>query len=183
MITFSVLSCASTGDATNLANWVGTYATHPNQFTYPPSNPKAFLSTFSGSSCTFGQSNAGNGWAYLRSKLTGKNSTYFIPAYFVDPATFNSSGLASSFDGAFQWNSAWQIGVTTPSLNSSLIAVNSTIQALPNTPYSSAPQGVVKNLQTSMTADGQYIRPLISLNKTYMASGELQPFFNSLLLY
>lgn len=75
-------------------------------------------------------------------------------------------------DGAFQWNAAWQIEVTTASLNASLVQAKSTIQALPNMAATSSAQNVVKNLVTSYTADGQYVSALATLNKSYMTSGE-----------
>lgn len=80
-------------------------------------------------------------------------------------------------DGAFQWNAAWQIGVTTSSLNSSLIQAGSTNQALPSAGQNSSAQEVVKDLVTNLTADEQYISPLQALNKTYMTSGKFDSHY------
>lgn len=49
-----------------------------------------FVSTFSGSDCTFGQNTSAEGWkAEFVDKLTGENAVHFVPSFFVDPSTFN----------------------------------------------------------------------------------------------
>ena len=95
----TALSCNTSSDANTLVNYTKTYASHTAQFKY---NGKAFVSTFSGESCTFGQDTVGDGWQNeYKKQLSGSSSAYFVPAFFVDPSTFQSSGLSQSMDGAF----------------------------------------------------------------------------------
>ncbi len=150
--------------------WVQQYVNHPNQFTYPPSNPKPFVSTFSGESCTFGQSSVADGW---NSQFYSKLNIHFVPSFFVDPTTFGSSGLANVMDGAFQWNAAWQTSVTTSSLSSMLSSVGTSINGLVGDLLGSSASETITNLLGSMTADQQYISALNSLGggKSYMTSG------------
>jgi len=105
----SSLPCTSPNDATNLRNLVSTYISHPNQLQY---ESRAFVSTFAGESCTFGQSSVPEGWSSQFSNhpdLSGK--IYFVPAFFIDPSTF--SNFANVMDGEFNWNSGWPIELTT----------------------------------------------------------------------
>ncbi|KAJ7720281.1 glycoside hydrolase family 71 protein [Mycena maculata] len=97
------LPCASSGDATLLQTYIKTYATHPNQLMY---NGKPLVSTFAGESCTFGAANYKDGWNNAL-KSSGQPSIYFIPSFFVDPATFPDTAV---MDGAFNWNSGWPMG-------------------------------------------------------------------------
>lgn len=70
-----------------------------------------YLSTFSGESCTFGQSSVVQGWqSAVTSQLTGSQSVYFVPFFSVDPATF--SDYAGLIDGALNWNAGWPISLT-----------------------------------------------------------------------
>ena len=101
-IDFTVNSCSSTGDATFLTGLIAQYAKSSAQATY---SGKPLVSTFSGDGCTFGQSSATSGWAYLRTLLKQKGTDmYLVPAIFVDPATFSSMPW---LDGEFNWNSGW----------------------------------------------------------------------------
>lgn len=126
---FSSLPCTSPSDAQALRNLVNTYVSHPNQLQYAS---RAFVSTFSGESCKFGQASVPDGWTSHFSQhpdLNGK--IYFVPAFFIDPSTFTD--FADVMDGDFnvrspylspilpktltlafdQWNSGWPIEVTT----------------------------------------------------------------------
>ncbi|KAJ7694797.1 glycoside hydrolase family 71 protein [Mycena rosella] len=98
----SSLPCASLGDATTLRNFMEPYQNHPNQFMY---NGKPFVSTFAGESCRFGAGSLNDGWN--NALKSGQPAIYFVPSFFVDPATFPSMPV---MDGAFQWNSAWPMG-------------------------------------------------------------------------
>ncbi|KAK7689418.1 hypothetical protein QCA50_007210 [Cerrena zonata] len=98
------LPCASTNDAATIRNYVNSYAAHPNQLQY---NNSAFISTFAGESCTFGAASVDQGWTNTVKK--NLNSTYFVPSFFVDPATFSKYTV---MDGAFNWNSGWPVGNT-----------------------------------------------------------------------
>jgi glucan endo-1,3-alpha-glucosidase len=112
-----------------LRNLVSTYISHPNQLQYAS---RAFVSTFAGESCTFGQASVPEGWSSQFSNhpdLSGK--IFFVPAFFIDPTSF--ANFADVMDGEFnvrllylfllvkhfwhwvfdQWNSGWPIEVTT----------------------------------------------------------------------
>ena len=87
------LPCAKTGDSATLRRYVEMYASHPNQLLV---NGKMFVSTFAGESCTFGQQNVNNGW--ISTLKTGLPPVYFVPSFFVDPATFPQYSV---IDGAY----------------------------------------------------------------------------------
>ena len=99
---FTSLTCASTSDGINIAALIAANATSPIQATH---SGKTLVGTFFGDSCTFGQSNATSGWAYVRSLLfANKVEIYLVPAIFVDPSTFSS---LTWMDGELNWNSGW----------------------------------------------------------------------------
>ncbi|TFK74888.1 hypothetical protein BDN72DRAFT_759041 [Pluteus cervinus] len=105
----SSLLCASPQDAQSLRNLVLAHITHPNQLQY---NNRAFVSTFSGESCNFGEGSASQGWASQfvnHPDLQGK--IYFVPAFFIDPTKFVD--FKDVMDGDFNWNSGWPTQVTT----------------------------------------------------------------------
>ncbi|KAF8231711.1 glycoside hydrolase [Tricholoma matsutake] len=105
----SSMPCASSIDAQTLRNLVNTYVSHPNQLQY---QSRAFVSTFSGETCTFGQGSVLDGWKNefsMHPDLQGK--IYFVPSFFIDPAKFGD--FTTVMDGDFNWNSAWPIQVTT----------------------------------------------------------------------
>jgi len=94
---FSSFPCHSPNDAQTLRNLVNTYLSHPNQLQYAS---RAFVSTFSGEGCKFGQASVPDGWKSQFSKhpdLDGK--IYFVPAFFIDPANF--ADFADVMDGDF----------------------------------------------------------------------------------
>lgn len=94
---FSVLPCTTAEDAATLRNYITTYANHTSQFKY---NGKVFASTFSGEKCTFGQSSVTQGWvSQFTGQLTGANSVFFVPSFFVDPNTLGT--YANAMDGQF----------------------------------------------------------------------------------
>lgn len=85
----SVLPCGSASDAQTLRNYITEFATHPNQFKY---DGRVFASTFAGENCNFAQGTAAQGWKTQftqHTDLQGQNAVYFVPSFFVDPATFN----------------------------------------------------------------------------------------------
>ncbi|KAF9556741.1 hypothetical protein CPC08DRAFT_736978 [Agrocybe pediades] len=113
------LPCASPSDAQNLRSLVNTFVSHPNQLLYGPNNDRAFVSTFSGENCNFGQGSSHDGW---RNQFTQsdelKGKIYFVPSFFVDPQTF--SDFTDVMDGDFSWNSGWPTQVTTAFAKSQL---------------------------------------------------------------
>lgn len=82
------MPCTSSSDGAVLQKYITTYASNPAQFKY---EGKVFASTFSGEKCTFGAGSVVQGWqsAFL-GPLTGDNSVFFVPSFFVDPATFGT---------------------------------------------------------------------------------------------
>lgn len=90
----SSLPCTAAGDTATVQNYITTYSSHPNQLLY---DSKMVLSTFAGESCTFGQGSLNDAWT-TAVKASSLPAVYFIPSFFVDPATF--SGL-TVMDGAF----------------------------------------------------------------------------------
>ncbi|KAK0221841.1 glycosyl hydrolase family 71-domain-containing protein [Armillaria fumosa] len=103
------LPCATADDAQSIRSWVKTYTTHSNQLMY---DSRALVSTFSGESCTFGQSSVAEGWKsqfVQHSDLQGQ--IFFVPSFFVDPSTF--SEYKDVMDGDYNWNSGWPVDLTT----------------------------------------------------------------------
>lgn len=91
------MPCASSIDAQTLRNLVNTYVSHPNQLQY---QSRAFVSTFSGETCTFGQGSVLDGWKNefsMHPDLQGK--IYFVPSFFIDPAKFGD--FTTVMDGDF----------------------------------------------------------------------------------
>jgi glucan endo-1,3-alpha-glucosidase len=112
----TVMPCTAAGDAALLQKYITTYSSHPNVMQF---DGKMLITTFSGEKCTFGQSSVDAGWT--SAVKTGVPPVHFIPAFFVDPATFSTY---QSADGAFnvnvivlayvhfnlsviQWNGGW----------------------------------------------------------------------------
>jgi glucan endo-1,3-alpha-glucosidase len=89
------LPCSASGDASLLQNYIQTYRTHPNQQLV---GGKVFVSTFSGQGCTFGQGSVDAGWKYAIKSGANTNGVYYVPAWFIDPATFPNYGV---LDGVF----------------------------------------------------------------------------------
>ncbi|CED82064.1 Glycoside hydrolase, family 71 [Phaffia rhodozyma] len=103
----SVFPCASASDAQAILSLATTYASHPNQATY---DGKPIVSTFAGSTCTFGDSDWTAGFTD-QVKTPFKTSTgldmFFLPSVFVDPATLTGNDV---LDGHLNWNGAWPTG-------------------------------------------------------------------------
>ncbi|PPQ91664.1 hypothetical protein CVT25_012877 [Psilocybe cyanescens] len=186
----SSFPCASPNDAQALRNLVNAHASHPNQLQL---ESKAFVSTFSGEACNFGQGSAANGWKTQFTQhpdLQGK--IHFVPSFFVDPSTFKD--FADVMDGDFNWNSGWPIQVTTSfaqnaeasqsanenTLNSGLLGVvtGAPISALTSSLESkleTAVASILSKLQLALTkfigatdTDDQHLAGLATL------SGQLQ---------
>ncbi|KAJ7644154.1 glycoside hydrolase [Roridomyces roridus] len=104
----SVLPCATADDGAALRQRVLDFATRPSHLQV---NGKAFVSTFAGESCTFGEASVPDGWRNQFTQhpdLQGK--IQFVPSFFIDPATFTD--FSGVMDGAFNFNSGWPIQVT-----------------------------------------------------------------------
>ncbi|KAH7885391.1 glycoside hydrolase family 71 protein [Phlebopus sp. FC_14] len=162
----SSMSCSTADDATTLRSYITTYASHPNQFLY---NDRVFASTFSGESCAFGQGSASSGWSsQFIQQLSGANTVYFVPSFFVDPSSFQT--FEGVINGMFNWNSGWPTQVTTSFAGTftSLVAELLGSVSVPN-PLSS--------LVGATATDQQYINALNSMSTehTYMAA--VSPWF------
>ncbi|KAJ7675798.1 glycoside hydrolase [Mycena polygramma] len=111
----SVLPCATVDDGAALRARVANFSSRPN---YLQRNAGlAFVSTFAGESCKFGQDSVGDGWRTQFAQhpdLAGKME--FVPSFFVDPNTF-STDFQGVMNGDFNFNSGWPIQVTTDFAN------------------------------------------------------------------
>ncbi|KAH8119175.1 glycoside hydrolase family 71 protein [Phellopilus nigrolimitatus] len=171
----TALPCTASADAAPLRNYITTYANHSAQFKH---GGKVFASTFSGEKCTFGQGNVTQGWAsQFTGRLTGADAVFFVPSFFVDPATFVT--YASVMDGQLNWNSAWPTTVTTSTFNALLQkagAVAGKLLSVAGAPVITDIGQVSKNITSSLSLDQQYIDALKAAgNKLYMAS--VSPWF------
>ncbi|KAF5340761.1 hypothetical protein D9611_007495 [Ephemerocybe angulata] len=114
------IPCASADDGAFIRKLVLDHASHPNQLKYTSTGAaggegdRAFVSTFAGENCKFGNGGASAPDAW-RGAFTQhpdvKGKVYFVPSFFIDPATFKT--FAGVMDGDFNWNSGWPIKVTT----------------------------------------------------------------------
>ena len=154
-ISSSSFPCASPADAERLRNIVTSHLKSSAQFMY---NNRAFVSTFAGENCNFGQDNAADGW---RAEFTQHpdlaGQIYFVPAFFVDPSTFGE--FHAVMDGAFAWNSGWpekvddqfaqqQLGKNlqnSPSINPALRIVNKVLA-----PVAQVNSSIIKTLQAEL---------------------------------
>ncbi len=96
-VQFSSFPCTTADDATKLRDLTMQFATSPSQLQV---DGKAFVSTFAGEACTFGQADAPSGWRTQfaqHPQTTGK--VHFVPSFFIDPATFNT--FTGVMDGDF----------------------------------------------------------------------------------
>lgn len=94
---YSSLPCSSPDNAQAVRNLVAAHISHPNQLQY---NGRAFVSTFAGESCTFGQDSVPDGWKsqfVQHPQMQGK--IYFVPAFFINPTQFTE--FADVMDGDF----------------------------------------------------------------------------------
>lgn len=167
----SVLPCTTAANAAALRNYITTYANHPNQLKY---NGGVFASTFAGESCTFGQSSVALGWqTQFVQMLNGNNTVYFVPSFFIDPATFKNYN--NSFNGQFNWNSGWPISLTTSVANSQLSSAGTSLNNL-----STAGQNILKGYIGSTSTDTNYVNNLKAMpsngkSRAYMAA--VSPWF------
>lgn len=90
----SSLSCGSTQDAATLRGYVNTYATNSAQLKL---NGRPLFSTFAGESCQFGTGSVNDGWNSVV-HYAGGPAVYFVPAFFVDPATFKNYNVDGDFN-------------------------------------------------------------------------------------
>jgi glucan endo-1,3-alpha-glucosidase len=88
LVVFSSLPCNSAENAQYLRKLVLAHVDHPNQLKY---DNRAFVSTFAGENCQFGQGGVEDAWKTQftqHPELQGK--IYFVPSFFIDPARFGS---------------------------------------------------------------------------------------------
>lgn len=86
--------CMTQNDMSPLQNYIRIFNKHPAQLVY---NGKPLVSTFSGEKCEFGTGDVNVGWtAAIKDSILP--AIYFMPAFFLDPATF---GNLTVIDGAY----------------------------------------------------------------------------------
>jgi len=102
----TVIPCASVGDMQRLQKYVMDYKSHPNQMFV---GGRVFVSTFAGEGCRFGAGSPNDGWVSTL-KSASMPPVWFVPSFFVDPATFPSITV---MDGYFPWNAGWPMGNST----------------------------------------------------------------------
>ncbi|EJD03163.1 glycoside hydrolase family 71 protein [Fomitiporia mediterranea MF3/22] len=165
----SILPCVSPENATALRKTATAYADHPAQFKY---NNKAFVSTFSGEQCTFGQGNAAQGWSsQFKSQLS---NIFFVPNLNIDPTTLGS--YSNAIDGEFNWNSAWPIAANNVTFKAAVQKAGAAQDNVVNTQYSqliTQISDVNHGYSSSLDTDQQYIGAL--KDKLYLAGAS--PWF------
>ncbi|KAI0754950.1 glycoside hydrolase [Daedaleopsis nitida] len=105
----NVFPCAAAGDADTIRSLTLQFAGRPNQLKV---DGKAFVSTFAGQQCTFGQADAASGWRSQYTQhpdITGK--IHFVPSFFIDPST-QFAAFTGVMDGDFHFNSGWPFKLT-----------------------------------------------------------------------
>ena len=109
----SAWRCASASDADPIRQFISGYNGHGHQVYI---DGKMLVSTFSGEGCRFGTGDMNTGWwAAIKA---GMPATYFVPSFFVDPATF---GGYTVMDGGFNVSIATShLGSSGPSDNRGL---------------------------------------------------------------
>lgn len=100
------LPCTSYSDGALLQSYITTYGDNAHQAYY---EGKILVSTFAGSSCTFGSTDWDAGWAAaFKTPLTEAGyDTFFMPSVFTDPSTFSAVDV---MDGELNWNGGWPSG-------------------------------------------------------------------------
>lgn len=94
----TVLPCGSSSDVSLIQSYINKYASHSAQLNY---RGLPLVSTFAGESCTFGQSSVNAGW--VSAVRSGVPSVFFMPSFFVDPATLSSYSV---LDGIYNVSTA-----------------------------------------------------------------------------
>ncbi|KAF8895521.1 glycoside hydrolase family 71 protein [Infundibulicybe gibba] len=170
--------CASPADAQTLRALVSKYIDHPNQFRY---NDRAFVSTFAGETCQFGQGSVPEGWKsqFARNpELDGK--IYFVPSFFIDPAKFVD--FADVMDGDFNvttsfaqnllsnpaaiLNNVVKTGSTTKSLSTANVLADAATAGL------STIQNALSKFIGSTDTDKKHLEGLAVLEPSIGARGE-----------
>ncbi|EIW59482.1 glycoside hydrolase [Trametes versicolor FP-101664 SS1] len=163
----SSFPCTTADDATKLRDLTMQFATSPSQLQV---DGKAFVSTFAGEACTFGQADPPSGWRTQftqHPETTGK--VHFVPSFFIDPATFNT--FTGVMDGDFNFNSGWPLTLSAAQAPQLLPGVN-----LNAVDASGATQ--LQKFIGSFDTDDQHITQLATVQgsaQTYMAA--VAPWF------
>ncbi|KAI0648087.1 glycosyl hydrolase family 71-domain-containing protein [Trametes meyenii] len=112
----AALGCSKAETAAFIRNVTSSFITQPNQLQV---NGKAFVSTFAGEACTFGQTDVPTGWNTQFTQhpdLVGK--IHFVPSFFIDPAKYKT--FTNVMDGAFNFNGGWPVNFITNNAQSIL---------------------------------------------------------------
>ncbi|KAI0354941.1 glycoside hydrolase [Trametes cingulata] len=163
----SSFPCSTPDGATTLRDLTMQFATRPAQLQV---DGKAFVSTFAGESCTFGQADVPTGW---RTQFTQHPDTagkiHFVPSFFIDPAQFNT--FSGVMDGDFNFNSGWPLALSAAQAPQLLPGVN-----LDN--IDGAASQALQKFIGSFDTDNQHITQLATVQgsaQTYMAA--VAPWF------
>ncbi|KAI0072871.1 glycoside hydrolase family 71 protein [Panus rudis PR-1116 ss-1] len=157
----TVLPCNSPDDAAALRKYITTYANHPAQYKY---DGRVFASTFAGQDCTFGAGSTADGWRTQfteHPELTGNNAVFFVPSFFVDPATFGQ--FNGVLDGYLNWNGGWPTDLTSGKVSSLLSNIGVGLGQLLNTPLLQKATTVLSKFVGTVDADTPYINGLKSV--------------------
>lgn len=117
----AVQPCSTAAHGQSLRALVARHVASPAQLLYTPpgsnESPKALLSTFAGSDCTFGAGDSPSGWYNeFTNHQDLRGRIHFVPSFFVDPRELSGSGrFGRSVHGSFNWNSGWANELTVAS--------------------------------------------------------------------
>ncbi|KAJ7471191.1 glycoside hydrolase family 71 protein [Mycena galericulata] len=105
-ISFDMTSipCSKSDDAKLLQNYINVLRGHPLYLSF---NSRPLFSAFSGEDCTFERESPNAGWNDVIKPGDATEQVYFVPSFFVDPASLPSW---TAMDGACDWDAAWPNG-------------------------------------------------------------------------
>ncbi|KAI0632101.1 glycoside hydrolase [Trametes polyzona] len=163
----SSFPCQTADNAARLRDLTLKFASSPAQLQV---DGKAFVSTFAGEACKFGQADVPTGWKtqYTQHPDTA-GKVHFVPSFFIDPAQFST--FSGVMDGDFNFNSGWPLALSAANAPQQLPGVN-----LDN--VDAAGSQVLQKFIGSFDTDNQHISQLANVQnsaKTYMAA--VAPWF------
>ncbi|KAH9854653.1 glycoside hydrolase [Lenzites betulinus] len=132
---------------------------------------KAFVSTFAGESCTFGEADVFTGWNKQFTQhpdLAGK--IHFVPSFFIDIQQFRN--FKDVMDGDFNFNGAWRTDLTTANARS-FVGDGADMDH-----FTPSQQSSISDALSSFQIDQQHIDQLAQVENsahTYMTS--VSPWF------
>ncbi|KAI0822250.1 glycoside hydrolase [Trametes gibbosa] len=164
----AVKNCNSPDTAAFIRGLTASVIGESAQFTV---GGKAFVSTFAGEACTFGEADVFAGWNKQFTQhpdLAGK--IHFVPSFFIDIQQFHN--FKDVMDGDFNFNGAWRTDLTTANAGS-FIGNSANADHL-----DPSQQGAIANALGSFMIDQWHIDQLGRVENsahTYMTS--ISPWF------